>query len=160
MGWLIRADGQLNYTVRRLKNKIGTRSVPTGEVELRNAQAYILGEAQQGICLILESLNISRVANSIASIALAQRALAEAVRFADQRIVFGKPLLQQPLMQHQVNQRRQQLEAGFALAWESVRLLNEVWQEKPPYSDRYHLFRLVAHLAKYWTAKVAVETRT
>jgi hypothetical protein len=30
--------------------------------------------------------------------------------------------------------------------------------EKPPYSDRYHLFRLVAHLAKYWTAELAVQT--
>ncbi len=33
--------------------------------------------------------------------------------------------------------------------------LNEVWREKPPYSDRYHLFRLVAHLAKYWTSDIA-----
>jgi hypothetical protein len=36
--------------------------------------------------------------------------------------------------------------------------LNQVWREKPPYSDRYHLFRLVAHLAKYWTAEFAVQT--
>jgi acyl-CoA dehydrogenase len=33
-----------------------------------------------------------------------------------------------------------------------------VWMERPPYSDRYHLFRLVAHLAKYWTAEFAVDT--
>lgn len=156
----IRDDGKLNYTVRRLKNKIGTRSVPTGEVELHDAEAYLLGEAKQGIYLILESLNISRVANSVASIALAQRVLAEAAHFAQQRIAFGKPVLQQPLMQHQFEQRIQQLEAGFALVWGSVHLLNEVWQEKPPYSDQYHLFRLVAHLAKYWTAKIAVETST
>jgi acyl-CoA dehydrogenase-like protein len=44
------------------------------------------------------------------------------------------------------------------LAWEAVELLNQVWREKPPYSDRYHLFRLVAHLAKYWTAEFAVQT--
>ena len=37
-------------------------------------------------------------------------------------------------------------------------LLNEVWMERAPYSDRYHLFRLVAHLAKYWTAEFAVDT--
>jgi hypothetical protein len=36
--------------------------------------------------------------------------------------------------------------------------LNEVWQEKPPYSERYDLFRLVTHLAKYWTAELAVQT--
>jgi hypothetical protein len=45
----------------------------------------------------------------------------------------------------------------LALAWEAVALLNEVWQERPPYSDRFHLFRLVAHLAKYWTAEFAVQ---
>ncbi|MGB8064779.1 MAG: acyl-CoA dehydrogenase family protein [Candidatus Sulfotelmatobacter sp.] len=36
--------------------------------------------------------------------------------------------------------------------------LGNVWQEKPPYSERYHLFRLVAHLAKYWTAEFALQT--
>jgi hypothetical protein len=41
------------------------------------------------------------------------------------------------------------------LGWESILRLNEAWREKPPYSDRYHLFRLVAHLAKYWTSDVA-----
>ena len=39
-----------------------------------------------------------------------------------------------------------------------MRLLDKVWQEKPPYSESYHLFRLVAHLAKYWTAEFAVQT--
>lgn len=154
----IRSDGQLNYTVRRLKNKIATRSVPTGEVELRDAEAYLLGDAAQGIYLVLESLNASRVANSVASMALTQRALAEAAHFAKQRIAFGKPVIQQPLMQHQFMQQIQQFESGYALAWEAVRLLNQVWRETPPYSDQYHLFRLLAHLAKYWTAEIAVQT--
>jgi hypothetical protein len=39
-----------------------------------------------------------------------------------------------------------------------VQLLNEVWRETPPYSERFHLFRLVAHLAKYWTAELAAQT--
>jgi acyl-CoA dehydrogenase-like protein len=39
-----------------------------------------------------------------------------------------------------------------------VSLLDKVWQEEPPYSESYHLFRLVAHLAKYWTAEFAVQT--
>ncbi len=46
----------------------------------------------------------------------------------------------------------------LGLAWEAVSLLDMVWQEKPPYSETYHLFRLVAHLAKYWTAELAVQT--
>ena len=47
---------------------------------------------------------------------------------------------------------------AFALAWEAVTLLSEVWRETPRYSDRYHLFRLVAHLSKYWTAEGAVQS--
>jgi len=44
------------------------------------------------------------------------------------------------------------------LAWEAVKLLDDVWREEPAYSERYHLFRLVAHMAKYWTAELAVRT--
>ena len=47
---------------------------------------------------------------------------------------------------------------GVRSRLEEVTLLSEVWRETPRYSDRYHLFRLVAHLAKFWTAEVAVQT--
>jgi acyl-CoA dehydrogenase len=80
-----REDGSLNYTIRRLKDKIGTRSVPTGEVELRDSEAHLLGRPEWGIYLILEVLNLSRVANSVGSVALTQRALAEAYAFASRR---------------------------------------------------------------------------
>ena len=151
-------NGQLNYSIRRLKDKIATHSVPTGEVELRDSEAWLLGRAEDGIYLILEVLNVSRVANSMGSVGLAQRAMADAAAFAQGRVVFGKPLIEQPLMRRQFEDRLRQLQAASKLAWKAVVLLNEVWQERPPYSDRYHLFRLVAHLAKYWTAEVAVQT--
>ena len=153
-----RQDGSLNYFIRRLKDKIGTRSVPTGEVELRDSQAYLLGKAEQGVYLILETLNISRVANSIGSVALMQRAIADALSFAQQRIAFGKPVSEHPLLRRQIEERVGLLEQAFALTWEAVRLLDTVWQETPRYSESYHLFRLVAHLAKYWTAEQAVQT--
>lgn len=153
-----RADGTRNYFVRRMKSKIATRSVPTGEVELRDSEAYLLGKAEWGIYLILEVLNLSRVANSIGSVAVAQRALAEALYFAQNRIAFGKPLSEQPLMRAQIEERARGLRDASALAWYAARLLNEVWRETPPYSERYHLFRLVAHLAKYHTAEFAAQT--
>jgi acyl-CoA dehydrogenase len=105
--------------------------------------------------LILEVLNLSRATNALGSVAIAQRALAESVDFAGQRIAFGKPVLDQPLMRKQFYERVETLQDGFALAWESIERLNEVWREKAPYSDRYHLFRLTAHLAKYWTSDIA-----
>jgi alkylation response protein AidB-like acyl-CoA dehydrogenase len=153
-----RPDGSLNYLIRRLKDKIATRSVPTGEVELRDSEGYLLGSPEQGIYLILEVLNLSRVANSVVSVALAQRAMADALAYAECRSAFGKRIIDHPLLKQQFEVRRKALRWAFALAWESVRLLNEVWMEHPPYGERYHLFRLVAHLAKYWTAEFAVDT--
>jgi acyl-CoA dehydrogenase len=152
-----RADGALNYTIRRMKDKTATRSVPTGEVELRDSEGYLLGAPGQGIYLILEVLNLSRTANSIGSVALGQRALVEALTFAQRRTAFGRALVDQPLMRRQFEERARELAQGFALAWESVTLLGEVWREAPPYSPRFHLFRLIVHLAKYWTAEWAVQ---
>jgi acyl-CoA dehydrogenase len=153
-----RKNGDLNYFIRRLKDKIATRSVPTGEVELKDSEAYLLGSAESGIYLILEVLNLSRVANSVVSVALAQRAIAGALSYAEHRVAFGKRILDHPLLHYQFESRLNALRSAFALAWDSVQLLNDVWMERPPYSDRYHLFRLVAHLAKYWTAEFAVDT--
>ena len=148
---------ELNYFIRRLKPKIGTRSVPTGEVELRNSEAYLLGNTDSGIYLILESLNLSRVGNIVGSVALAQRALADALIFAEQRVAFSKPIVEHPLLRRQFEERFTQLGHARAFMWETIQLLDEVWQETPRYSDRYHLFRLVTHLAKYWTAELAVQ---
>lgn len=153
----VRDDGTLNYTVRRIKDKIGTRSVPTGEVELRESIGYLLGTIEIGVYLILEVLNWSRVANSIASVALVQRALDEAERFTQHRVAFGRPLAEHPLMRRQIQQWKDRLPQLFALAWTCVQLLQEVWVQMPPYSERYHLFRLLTHLAKYWTAEMAVQ---
>ncbi len=150
--------GSLNYTIRRLKDKIATRSVPTGEVELRESEAYLLGDPNEGIYHILEVLNLSRVANCIGSVALMQRALADAYTFACGRMIFGKRLIDQPLMRRQFEQKAAALEGAFALAWQAVTLAEEVWREPAPrYSERFQLFRVLLHLAKYWTAEQAVQ---
>jgi alkylation response protein AidB-like acyl-CoA dehydrogenase len=153
-----REDGELNYFVRRLKDKVSTRSVPTGEVELRESEAYLLGTTESGIYMIMDVLNFSRVANAIGSVAVAQRAMADAFGFAEERVAFGKPIIQHPLMARQFEKRLSDLREAFALAWESVELLNETWRETPPFSERHHLLRVMAHLAKYWTAELAAQT--
>lgn len=152
----LNAAGELNFRIRRLKNKIATRSVATGEIGLEGSRARALGDPGQGIYLIMEVLNVSRVANSVASVALLQRALAETRAFARERIVFGQPLIEQPLFRRQFDDWCGRLDAAAALAWAAARELDGVWREKPPYSRRYHRFRLLAHLAKYWTADQAV----
>jgi alkylation response protein AidB-like acyl-CoA dehydrogenase len=149
-------DGRLNHALRRLKDKIGTRSVPTGEIELRDSVGYRIGDVYQ----ILEVLNVSRIANSIGCTALTQRALADAIAFAERRVAFGHPVIEHPLLARQIAERLEALEECWALTWCGVRMLDEIWREVPPYSSRHWLFRLVTHLAKYWTAEVAVATAT
>ena len=153
----MRDDNTLNYTIDRLKDKMATHSVPTGEITLNDSIGYLLG-AEMGIYQIMEVLNISRTANCVASVGLAQRALFEAYQFAKDRIAFGKPIIEQPLLKAQFEERLKLLDQAFALSWETVILLDEVWQQTPPYNDRYDLFRLMAHLGKYWTAEYAVQT--
>lgn len=146
-----------NYLVRRLKDKIGTRSVPTGEVELHDAEGYLIGDARQGIYYIMEVLNFSRVANSIGVVAHGLHALAQAYQFARQRRLFGRFLADQPLFRHELAHHYTQLKWAGALAWLTEQWLETVWLEKPPYSERYAIFRLLTHLAKFWTAKVALQ---
>ncbi|MGQ9863010.1 MAG: acyl-CoA dehydrogenase family protein [Bacteroidia bacterium] len=151
------ANGELNYFIQRLKNKIGTRSVPTGEVVLSESEAYQIGTLEIGIYLILEVLNFSRVANSIGSMALAQHALAQAWSFASQRKIFGSYLTEHPLWRAEWERHYQVLCEGAALAWLSESWLRRTWHEKPPYSVEYGIFRLLTHLAKFWTAQKALE---
>jgi alkylation response protein AidB-like acyl-CoA dehydrogenase len=150
----LREDGQHNYTIRRLKDKIATRSVPTGEIELRDSDGYHLG----GVHAILEVLNISRVANAIGCTGLTQRAIADATAFASARVAFGRAVAEHPLLEAQIEDRRRLHADSWALAAAAVNGLDAVWRERPPYSDQHWLFRLVAHLAKYWTAELAVDT--
>jgi len=152
-----RKDGSLNYLIRRIKNKIGTRSVPTGEVGFENAEAIVINEEIPGIYLIMEALNISRVANAIGSVSLAQRAISEAYNFATQREAFGSKIADLPLLKWEFGKRLEELHAASQLAWKSAELLNKVWEEKPPYSENYHYFRFITHMAKYWCAEVAVK---
>ncbi len=151
-------SGELNVYIERLKNKIGTRSVPTGEIRFEKSEAFLLGSVEQGIYLIMEVLNLSRVANSIGSVALMQNAINTAYEFASQRKAFGKFVIEFPLMAEQFKQKTDIWEKAFALAWASAFMYEKVWDLKPPYNDEYHAFRLLTHMSKYYTAEHAIRT--
>jgi acyl-CoA dehydrogenase len=124
-------------------------------VELRDSEAYLLGGRDVGIYAILEALNLSRVANSMGSVGVALRAMAEALTFAEGRVAFGKPIIQHPLLKRQFEERVAALEGAFALSWEAARQLDAHWLGERPYPESFHLFRLTTHLAKYWTSELA-----
>ncbi len=152
-----RPDGTANYTIRRLKPKTGSRLVPTGEIEMHDTIAWPVGNLQHGIYYTVESLMYSRLANSVASMGLAMKAYQEAWAFAQQRVTFGRPIIQHPLLNQEFQERLQQLERGIALAFWAVALLDACWQDHPPYSEQYLLARLLTHIAKNRTAELALD---
>lgn len=150
-----RGDGTLNYAVARIKDKIATRSVPTGEVELRASEAYLLCAEGKGIYALLDVLNMSRAANSIAAAALMQRALADVMAYARMRMVFGRPLAEQPLMARQISDWTRALSGVVALAWAAATAV-DIWPAGEAVRSTQPADRLLVHLAKYWTAEQAV----
>jgi hypothetical protein len=84
-------DSELNgIGISRLKNKMGTKALPTAELELKGARGYLLGTEGNGIREISTMLNITRVHNSVTSMGLVGRGLAIAKAFANLREMPGK----------------------------------------------------------------------
>lgn len=141
------ADGQSNYIIRRLKDKLGTVAVPTGEVTLARSEAYLVGEPGQGIYHTMEVLILSRLCNAVGSAGVARRALAEAVHYASRRQAFGRVLADHPLMRADLIEQTVETEAALALAFYAVDLFEQTWLARPPYTPAYHHMRLVARRA-------------
>ncbi len=151
----LNSRGELNFYVRRLKNKSGTIAVPTGEVEFIDSEAYLLGDVRHGIYYTLENLIVSRLANSIGAVGIARKAYLEAYLYANSRRAFGKPIIEHRLVQRDLLEMEIEIEAMLALTFKAIDLFNSVWKDKPPYSERYHYARLLTHIAKNMTAEAS-----
>lgn len=147
------SQGRLNYRVRRLKDKLATRAVPSGEVEFEGAEAHLVGRAEEGIYYILETLTLSRLANACGAMGLARKAQLEALFRVRSRRAFGKKLEEHPLIRRDLTDLAVRIAGGLALTFRAVAAWEAAWQETPPYSPRYHYARLLAHLAKARTAE-------
>ncbi|WP_114312063.1 acyl-CoA dehydrogenase family protein [Thermus caldifontis] len=148
-------EGRLNFTVRRFKEKLATRAVPSGEVELEGSLAYPIGRLEEGIYYTLETLTVARLANAAAAMGIAKKAHLEALFRVRRRTAFGKRLLDHDLIQHDLLEMRLRQVGGTALAFLAIQAFDRAWEERPPYSQDYHLARLLSHLAKGRTAEHA-----
>jgi acyl-CoA dehydrogenase len=151
-----RSDGSLNFRIRRLKEKMGTVAVPTGEVSLERSEAWALGTPEMGILPVMEMLNLSRIANSVGSAAVLHRAFEIAREHAASRSAFGRILREHPLLAQDLATIRVEAESATLLAFDAVFRFAQHWQEKPPYSPEFHALRLATHVAKMVTAEQAV----
>src|SRR6266536_776636 len=96
-------DGTRNaFIINPLKDKLGTRSLATGEVTLNGAQAYQIGALNRGFVQMTEMINLTRVWAAIGSLAAMRRSFLEALVHTRGRVVFGRTLAEHPLMRRQL----------------------------------------------------------
>src|SRR6266700_626343 len=120
-------DGMHNaYSINRLKDKLGTRSMATGEVTLQGAQAYLVGNRERGFVQMTEMINLTRIWAAIGSLAAMRRSYLEALVHTRGRIAFGRPLAEHPLMRRQLVDLLIEVEGCAALAFETTAVLERV----------------------------------
>ncbi len=98
-----RADGSRNgYKIQRLKEKLGTRGMPSGEIVFEGAEAHLIGEQGAGIKQIMRTVNFSRLSHGVRAAAMMRRCWNEAKAAAQSRVAFGKATAEMPLMRRQL----------------------------------------------------------
>jgi alkylation response protein AidB-like acyl-CoA dehydrogenase len=111
-------DGSQNhYRIVRLKDKLGTRSMASGEIKFEGAIAYAVGKLDRGFVQMAEMVNSSRLSNGVKSTALMRRAHHDAMTVAKNRVVFGSRIIDQPLAQRQLMKIMLATEQGLSLSF-------------------------------------------
>jgi alkylation response protein AidB-like acyl-CoA dehydrogenase len=142
-------------TVHRLKDKLGTRAVPTGEVGLQDAYALPLGDPSSGgIYRMMTLVLLTRLHNSAAAAAGMRRGLAYARAYAGERSVAGGQLTTNPLHRATLSTLAVDAQAAFALTAYAFDLLGRAEVRQDPQAERE--LRLVAPIAKLTTGRLAV----
>ena len=145
-------DGTRNvYTINRLKAKLGTRSLATGEVTLQGTQAYQVGALDRGFVQMTEMINLTRIWAAIGSLAAMRRSYLEAVVHTRGRIAFGRPLADHPLMRRQLVDLLVEIEGCAALAFETAAILERV--DRHGAEEDRRLLRIMTPLCKYYIPK-------
>jgi alkylation response protein AidB-like acyl-CoA dehydrogenase len=149
-------DGRLNnIEVNRLKDKLGTRMVPTAELTLNGTLAIPVAGLTDGVRNITPMLNITRTWNAVCSVASLRRGTALARDYAGRRFAFGATLAEKPLHVDTLAGMQAEHEAAFHLAFHGVALLGR--EETGAITEEESaLLRLLQPLAKLTTARQAV----
>lgn len=149
-------DGRVNgFRIRRLKNKIGTRTMASAEVDFDNALAYQIGPIDEGFKTVVELvLNTSRQLNALACCGLMARALIEARAYATHRHAFGRPIGAYPLVRETLAQMAAEHAAALASSLHLAALVDRM-QTGLASPREQAAYRLLVNLNKYATAVAA-----
>jgi alkylation response protein AidB-like acyl-CoA dehydrogenase len=150
------AEGRLNgLRVDRLKDKLGTRKVPTAELTLEGTRAELVGEAMNGTRAIEPMLGVTRMWNSVCAIASMRRGLALARSYAAHREAFGQPLADKPLHADTLAALEAETWGAFLMTFLLVELHGRLEAGEIDEGQRA-LLRLLTPLTKLVTGKQAV----
>lgn len=149
-------DGQRNHIlVNRLKDKLGTRKVPTAELTLDGTLATPIAGLSDGTRNISPMLNVTRTWNAIGALAGMRRGLALARDYARRRVQFGAPLIDKPLHVDTLAGLQAEYEAAFHLTFFTIELLGRAEHGEADEREA-RLLRLMTPLMKLCTGKQAV----
>src|ERR1700710_267681 len=96
-------DGRRNsYRIVRLKDKLGTRSMASGEIRLEGAVAYLVGDVNRGLKQMMEQVNLSRLSHGVRAAAMMRRCVNEAMIASQTRTAFGETIVNYPLLRRQL----------------------------------------------------------
>jgi putative acyl-CoA dehydrogenase len=146
-------DGSRNRIhLQRLKDKLGTRSNASAEIEYDNAFGWLVGEEGRGVATIIQMVNLTRLDCAVTSAALMRHAVAQAMHHTAHRSAFGARLADQPLMRNVLADLAVESEAATVAG---MRLAGAV--DRAAAGDRAEdLFRRIAlPVSKYWVCKRA-----
>jgi acyl-CoA dehydrogenase len=117
-------DGTPNsYRIVRLKDKLGTRSMASGEIRLEGARAWLIGDPEAGFKQMADMVNSSRLSNAVRAAGMMRRAMTEALFVARNRRAFGKRLIEMPLMRRQLGKMLLRAEQARAMVFTTAEAL-------------------------------------
>ena len=150
--------GALNaYTLRRLKEKLGTRTMASAEIDFEGALAYPLGPLDQGFKnMMTHVITTSRVFNAVATAGAARRACLIAHSYAQRRRAFGPPIASYPLVQETLADMRAETAAMVSGTFQIIALLDRV-EAGTASEEEAGFLRVAINLNKMRTAQSAHE---
>lgn len=141
--------------VNRLKDKLGTKALPTAELTLNGVEAIRLGEVGRGVATIATMLNVTRFYNAVSSVSGMARATFMAKDYASRRSAFGKRLIEHPLHRRTLADLEAETAAALAMCFELADLLGKHEAETATDAERARLRGLIP-IAKLTLGKQAV----
>jgi putative acyl-CoA dehydrogenase len=147
-----RPDGTRNpFFVQRLKDKLGNRSNASSEIEYDGTWARMVGEEGRGVRTIIDMVHHTRLDCTAAAAGLMRQALIQAMHHATHRQAFGRPLVEQPLMQNVLADLAVEVEAATVLSMRIARAFDEAESD----ASARVFARIATAVGKYWLNKRA-----